>query len=568
MRGAVHEHLRQNEGISALTITVIYLLSGGLWILFSDRLLHAFITDAALLLELQTFKGWFFVAATGFMLHTLIGRSSGAMLKANLEMRRNEEYLQTVINTIPALVFVTDTDDRLLRFNDLFARVTSQPSEQVVGKTCTELFRFADPETHCRNDMEIIRTGKPKLHMIERIKTDEGSRWFEISKMPLTDEGGKVQGLIGFAVEITDRKLAEDALRESQSLLQSILDNAPVSIFVKDLEGRYQLVNRSFEVRCNLSGAEMLGRTDYDCVPTEEADRYRRHDHEVLEANSPIEHEDVVNLGGATHTYIAVKFPLMDLAGAPYAICGISTDITERKLAEEQLRASREQLRALSARLLSAREEERKSIAREIHDELGQALTGLIIELSWLEDKLALLPDREQARSLLDKTASMLRLADSTVESVRRIAAELRPGLLDDFGLVAAIEWHAQEFEQRTGVICRVSSDLDETALTPEQATALFRIAQEALTNVARHASANTVQVRILRDGDVLVLSVEDDGSGINEEKRSSARSLGVIGMRERATLLGGSVQISGPRGGGTRVVARVPVGAGAAEAA
>lgn len=818
MRGAVHEHSRRNEGMSAQAITGIYVLAGGLWILFSDMLLHALVADEALMLGLQTFKGWFFVAATGLMLYVLFGRSTAATFEASREVRRNEEYLRTVLNTIPALVFVTDADDRLLRFNDNFARVAGQPSEELVGKTCTELFLFADPETHCRNDKELIGTGRPKLNMIEQIETPEGSRWFEVSKMPLTDEGGEVEALLGFAVEVTDRKLAEDALRESQSLLKSILDNAPVSIFVKDLEGRYQLVNRSFEERCNLSGQEMLGGTDYDHAPPGQADIYRCHDREVIESNSAIEREDVVQVAGATHTYIAVKFPLTDAAGKPYAVCGISTDITERKLAEERLvaerelsdriidslpgtfyifdeqgkflrwnrnlesftgytgeeisgmnavdftagadrelltrkveetltageatmeadlvskdgsrtphffsgtrinidgwpyvagmgfdiskrkraealtvdrerrlnlfyqnvadclyvievepdgrfrfisvneafvavtgfrneqvlgryveevlhetshelvkgkyreavrenrtvrweevaempagrrvgevfvtpvrdevagrlyllggvhditdriaaeelqRVSREQLRALSARLLSAREEERKRIAREIHDELGQALTGLIIELSWLEDKLALLPDGGQARPLLEKTASMLRLADSTVESVRRIAAELRPGLLDDFGLVAAIEWHAQEFEQRTGVACQVSADLDETILSPEQATAFFRIAQEALTNVARHAAATAAQVRIRRDGDELVLSVEDNGSGISEEKRSSTRSLGVIGMRERAALLGGSVRINGSRGGGTKVVARLPVDVGAGE--
>jgi PAS domain S-box-containing protein len=945
MRGAVHEHSRPGEGMSALSIMVIYVVAGGLWILFSDTLLHALVTDEALLLRLQTFKGWFYVVATGLMLFALIGRSNAATRGANEALRRNEESLRLILNTIPALVFVTDADGRLQRFNELFARVTGLPSDQLVGKTCAELFRFADPETRRRNDEEIIRTGEPKLNMVERIETPEGSRWFEVSKMPSTDEGGRVQTLLGFAVEITERRLAEEALRESQGLLQSILDNAPTSIFVKDLEGRYQLVNRAYQERCNMGGQELLGRTDYDLVPAEQADAYTRHDREVIETNAPVERESVVSLGGATYTYIAVKFPLTDSAGVPYAVCGISTDITERKLAEErllgerqlsdkiidslpgtfyifdergqfarwnrnletltgysaeeiarmsaldfvaseereylarkveevlargeatmeaslvakdgsrtpyffsgtlltidgracvagmgfdiskrkraealtadrerrlnlfyqnvadclyvlsvepggryrfisvneaflavtgfrseevvgryieevlpessqelvrdrygeavrenrtvrweeaaempagrrvgevfvtpvrdevagrlyllggvhditdriageeavresenkfrmlaessasailyhlddgtlayvnpaavrmtgytrdellrlkiwdllhpdvrpavearlrarqggeniveqnevpmlikggetrwitytagrviiqgkpaiiamatdvterkqaeeQLRASREQLRALSARLLSAREEERKSIAREIHDELGQALTGLIIELSWLEDRLAALPDADYARPLLGKVESMLRLADSTVESVRRIAAELRPGLLDDFGLVAAIEWHAQEFEQRTGVGCQVTSELDETTLSPEQATALFRIAQEALTNVARHAAATAAVVRLFREGGQLVLRVEDNGRGIGAEKSSPSGSLGILGMRERAALLGGSVQITGTPGGGTTVMARVPVGGRGGEAA
>ncbi len=303
--------------------------------------------DDATLPRLQTFKGWFYVAATGLMLYLLIGRSAGAMFRANREVRRNEEYLRTVLNTIPALVFVTDAGDRLLRFNDLFARVAGRPSEELVGKTCTELFNFADPKTHRRNDREIVRTGRPSLNAVEKIQSDEGSRWFEISKMPLTDEGGEVQGLLGFAVEVTDGKLAEDALRESRRRLQAILDNAPSVIYVKDLEGRFQLVNRSFESVAGLPGEEVIGKTDHDVFPPEQADDFRRNDREVIETGSPVEREEVVRRGATTHTFISVKFPLADSAGVTYAVCGISTDITERKLAEEALRNTSRQYEEL-----------------------------------------------------------------------------------------------------------------------------------------------------------------------------------------------------------------------------
>jgi PAS domain S-box-containing protein len=374
----------------------------------------------------------------------------------------------------------------------------------------------------------------------------------------------------GMGFDISKRRQAEAVVEDRERRLSLFYQNVADCLYMISVEDgeryRFISVNEAFLTVTGFRRDEVVGRYVEEVLPETSRGLVREKYGEAIRENRTVRWEEVAEMPAGRRIGEVFITPVHDeVAGRLFLLGGVH-DVTERMQAEEQLRASREQLRALSARLLSAREEERKSIAREIHDELGQALTGLIIELSWLEDKLELLPDEEAARPLRAKTASMLRLADSTVESVRRIAAKLRPGLLDDFGLVAAIEWHAQEFEQRTGVSCRVTSELDETILSPEQATALFRIVQEALTNVARHAAATTVQVRIMQDGNQLLLSVEDNGRGIGEEILSSARSLGVIGMRERATLLGGELQVTDSRDGGTRVVARVPVGSGAGE--
>ena len=167
-------------------------------------------------------------------------------------------------------------------------------------------------------------------------------------------------------------------------------------------------------------------------------------------------------------------------------------DITERKKAEEQLKGSTEQLRALSAHLQSVREEERTLISREIHDELGQELTGLKMDLSWLVKRLS-----KNQKSLISKTESMLKLVDSTIQTVRRISSELRPGVLDDLGLIAAIEWQAQDFENRTGITCDFSSSVEEIGLDRDRSTAVFRIFQETLTNVSRHAKATRVKISL-----------------------------------------------------------------------
>lgn len=233
--------------------------------------------------------------------------------------------------------------------------------------------------------------------------------------------------------------------------------------------------------------------------------------------------------------------------------------IVERERAEDELRKSREQLRALAAHLQSVREEERTRIAREIHDELGALLTGMIIDISWLEEKLSN-GNGASSQTLVGKVHSLLKLADTTVDTVRHIATELRPGLLDDFGLTAAVEWQTQEFQSRTGIKSDLVINLDATDLDSDYSVAVFRIFQEALTNIARHAEASSVSIVLEENDGQLILQIEDNGRGVTEEMLSNTLSLGVVGMRERAVILGGVVEIKGVRGKGTRVTASVPL--------
>lgn len=234
---------------------------------------------------------------------------------------------------------------------------------------------------------------------------------------------------------------------------------------------------------------------------------------------------------------------------------GIVEDITMRKKAEEELKTSREQLRNLSAYLESAREKERKHIAREIHDELGQSLTALKMDLSWMLKKF----DGDQ-KALIEKTKSMLKLINSAANTVRRISGELRPGVLDDLGLTAAIEWQAGEFQRRTGIQCEVILDQDKTIISQEISTALYRIFQEALTNIARHAHATAVKIFLQMKHDEIALSINDNGRGIRQDKIDSTKSFGLIGIRERVRLLQGLAEIIGVRNKGTAVRVIIPL--------
>lgn len=230
-------------------------------------------------------------------------------------------------------------------------------------------------------------------------------------------------------------------------------------------------------------------------------------------------------------------------------------DITVKKQEEEELQRSREQLRNLSAHLQAAREEESTRIAREIHDELGQSLTALQMDLSWLDKHLP-----KEACELKDKAKRMNRLVDTTVESVHKISTELRPVLLDDLGLVAAMEWQIEEFRKRSGVRCEAILKCDDHAIDKDLSTSLFRIFQEALTNIARHADATGVDVKLIQTGNEIRLEVADNGRGISRKQIHNSKSLGIIGMRERAHLWGGNVTVNGKCGSGTIVTVKIPI--------
>jgi PAS domain S-box-containing protein len=230
-------------------------------------------------------------------------------------------------------------------------------------------------------------------------------------------------------------------------------------------------------------------------------------------------------------------------------------EIAERERAEKQFRASLDQLRALAARLQSVREEERTSIAREIHDELGQACTAIKMDLALIGRKAT-----KRQTQLRAKVDSATRLVDEMIVTLRRIASDLRPRTLDDLGLGAALEWQAQEFESRAGIRCHVTLPQEPLVLDSERSTAIFRIFQESLTNVARHANATRVEACLQREADQLLFKVHDNGRGFDSMEAEARRSLGLVGMQERALLLSGELKVEGVPGAGTTLILRIPL--------
>jgi PAS domain S-box-containing protein len=351
------------------------------------------------------------------------------------------------------------------------------------------------------------------------------------------------------------------ALQEREAMLRGLVEHAPDSIMVVDAQGRIVQANAQTEAMFGYRRDNLLGESVEMLVPERFRERHLGH-------RAGYGHEPQPRpMGAGLELYGRRKdgseFPVdimlspMQLATGAMVIA-IVRDITRRKRAEEQLRQSQQQLRALATRLQEIREEERTRIARELHDELGQAMTGLKMELAWVGKQLAK-PGESLPTAISDKITEMTELINGTIHSVRRISSELRPGLLDDLGLAAAIEWQAHDFEGRSGIACDVTVPANGVDLNRETSTAVFRIFQETLTNVARHANATKVRVSMSQEGRHVILEIKDNGRGITASAISDKSSLGLLGMRERAALFGGEVNFVGVAGQGTTVAVTIP---------
>jgi two-component system, NarL family, sensor histidine kinase UhpB len=250
---------------------------------------------------------------------------------------------------------------------------------------------------------------------------------------------------------------------------------------------------------------------------------------------------------------------IRDAFGKPVRLVGGLSDVSEQRMAEQAIENSRQQLRALNARLQSGREDERAKVAREIHDDLGQLLTAIKINLDWLERQLGETAERATANAQLERVVESEEMIEAAIQSVQRIAADLRPAVLDNLGLAEALEQEVGRFQERTGISCEMQLPSEALSLRPETSLAIFRVLQEALTNVARHAHASVVRISLASSNEQVVLLVEDNGEGIRAEAIGDPRSLGLLGMSERASALGGHVSVAPVMPHGTRVTLQLP---------
>lgn len=343
---------------------------------------------------------------------------------------------------------------------------------------------------------------------------------------------------------------AEKALQESEERFRRLSEAAFEGIVITDrgvvIDANRQLARM---LRCELD--ELIGSHAMDFVAPESRDLVQGH----MRAGSESRYEHRVIRKDGTFFPVEVRGKTIPYQGKTVRVTVIR-DIQRQKDRERDRIKSEQQLRDLAARLVEIREEERGTMAREIHDVLGQSLSALRIDLAWIKDGLS--PASPEIR---ERIREMVANLDMTLDTMRELSTRLRPSVLDDLGLAAAVEWQVSEFGRRTGIRCDLSLGEDGVEIDRSRDIAIFRILQESLTNVSRHADADRVRVRLTREQGDLILEVEDNGNGAEIEELSGHQALGILGMRERARGLGGVVAIHAGESGGTVVTLKVPAG-------
>ncbi len=333
-----------------------------------------------------------------------------------------------------------------------------------------------------------------------------------------------------------------------------ILDALPFYVMLVDEHHHILKANRAVQAQLGLKPEDIIGKYCPEVVHGLSEPWYACPLEEAVRKGQAVEREALDQKSGRWIRSAIYPTGKLTPDGSRILFHMVS-DITDRKEAEEQLQASREQLRSLSAHLESVREEERKNMAGEIHDELGQILTALKIDLSSLAEG-----STEEQQLLPKKVKSMSELIDTAIETVKRISMELRPAILDDLGIAVALEWQTEDFSRRTRIKCKFTSRPKDIVLDADRSIALFRIFQEALTNVARHSQASKVRAVLTKETDMVVLTIKDNGKGIEEKEIADPKAFGIIGMRERAHFLGGEVRFNSAAGKGTSITVSIPL--------
>lgn len=366
-------------------------------------------------------------------------------------------------------------------------------------------------------------------------------------------------------LENAERRRAEEALKQADENLRFILDATPALIHSARPDGYLDYFNQRWQNYVGLPLEALQGWGWRVAIHPEDVEGEVKRWRECVASGEPFEYEVRMRRADGEYRWVLHRKEAMrDAQGNIIKWCGTSIDIEARKQAEQMLKDSHAQLRALSARLQSVREEEATRIAREIHDDLGQKLTGLKMDLLRAERKIEDLSGSQPVNALIDAIVNATELTDSITASVQEIAANLRPAMLDNLGLGAALHYESRRFQERTGISCEAHLPEHEPNLSKEVSTALFRIFQESLTNVARHASATKVEAELKADAGSAIMRLRDNGKGITKADLANPQSLGLLGIRERVALLGGEVVYQSQPDLGTVVTVSVPMAAAA----
>jgi len=482
-------------------------------------------------------------------------------VRAEQALRESEERFRDLFESTHDLIQAVTPDGRFLYVNRAWREALGYTEKEVARLTLHQVIH-AESLAKCGAAMQQLLAGE-KTDRIETVfVTKQGKSINVEGGIYCKYEQGSPVSISCILRDITDRKEAEETLRASEKHFRDILEEARFLVVILNLEGKIVFTNDYLLELTGWQSSEVLGQDWFKkLVP-------QRSRKDVMSAFLsgiktgvfPVHNvSEIVTRRRKLRVIAWNDIILHDAEGNVVAVTKIGGDITERKRAEDQLKVLHQRLHLLATKLETSREEERIRIAREVHDVLGQELTGLSFDVSSVERTLLQTTKGYPLPSLINKVKSISSRLQSTIQEVQHIATELRPDAVEARGLHKLLRSYAEEFQTRTSIHCKLNITPRIVDLDKERSTAIFRIFQESLTNVARHARANEVNVWLRKKGDCMVLSVRDNGRGIRKNEVADNRSLGLMGMSERALLFGGQVRIHGSEGTGTSIIVRIP---------
>ena len=507
----------------------------------------------ALVIEPAHYWTALFFALTSSLMGWVISR----LHRTAHSLYTSEQDLRAILENLPLMVFVKDAKDlRFVRFNQAGESLLGIRREEMLGKTDYDFFPPEQAGFFVAKDRETLRSGQSVDVPEEAIETKHGLRWLHTRKVVVRADDGTPRYLLGISEDISQRKLAEEALRDSEARNAAFLENSATAAWLKDEDGRFVYMSRNCERRFGVQSGAWLGKSGDELFPGDIAERLRQSDLTVLATGRPIEVvEEAVEADGSRSWWLSSKFLLTDARGRRY-VGGLGVDITRRKQIEEELeqRVSERtgQVRRLAAELEAASVRERTQIARDLHDDLGQTLAAMQIRLSKLLES-----DREDVRAIANEFAGLLAEANRATHS---LAAQLAPPVLYELGLIPALEWLAEELESGFDLHVAIENDGAAIPLPQDVRSIVYRAVRELLINVAKHAGVNTATVRMECKAGALIVTVLDEGGGIGPRPNGARKGFGLAGVRERMSYIGGSLDVQGNAGGGTQAILTVPL--------
>lgn len=474
-------------------------------------------------------------------------------------LHRREQEIRTLVENTPDMVVRYDRECRRVYVNRAYEVISDIRREDVLGTTPLDFWRLSLPADEYMTMLRhIMATGEEETLTFDMIVA--GNLHYQSMRLvPEYGQDGQVVSVLAISRDITALKRMEALLRKSEAEFRTLAENSPDMIVRYDPDCRRFYINPAYERYTGVRLEDAWNRTPHEVwtslMPKEE---YMARLQRVMKTAEP----DQILLewylpDGSLTSHLMHTVAEYDNEGRPAGVLAIGHNISQLKATERRLEESRAELRALTARREEAREEERKRIAGEIHDELGQLLSVLRLNMTTLDFRFG-----NENQDLRKKLQKMVGTVDQAIAVVRSIASRLRPAVLAT-GTVPAVEWLVQEFTESTGIVCKLFVESDDIALDEDRSMALFRIAQESLTNVLRHSGADSVEIFLRYVDDACEMTVRDNGKGFDLARAGRHNSFGLVGMRERALMLGGEMEIVTSPGSGTTLKLRVPVGMG-----